>query len=70
MDDFSIFGDSFESCLTHLGVVLDHCEKKASLIQNKCYFIMIKGIILGHIVPSKDKAKAEFVSKISIPNKI
>lgn len=26
MDDFSVFGDSFESCLTHLDYVLEYCE--------------------------------------------
>jgi len=28
MDDFSIFGDSFDDCLTNLEKVLNRCEEK------------------------------------------
>jgi hypothetical protein len=28
MDDFSIFGDSFDDCLTNLEMVLNRCEEK------------------------------------------
>ena len=28
MDDFSIFGSSFEKCLQHLAVVLQRCKEK------------------------------------------
>ena len=28
MDDFSVYGSSFESCLEHLETVLQRCEEK------------------------------------------
>jgi len=45
MDDFSVFGDSFDDCLTNLEKVLSRCEeknlvlnwKKMSLYGNKRY---------------------------------
>jgi hypothetical protein len=38
MDDFSVFGDSFDDCLTNLAKVLSRCEEK-NLILNweKCH---------------------------------
>jgi len=54
MDDFSIFGDSFDDCLTNLEKVLSRCEEK-NLVLNweKCHFMVTNGIVLGHIVSSK-----------------
>jgi len=55
MDDFSVFGDSFDDCLTNLEKVLSRCEEK-NLVLNweKCHFMVTNGIVLGHIVSSKD----------------
>ncbi|XP_042991370.1 uncharacterized protein LOC122318232, partial [Carya illinoinensis] len=75
MDDFSIFGDSFDECLTHLEKVLIRCKEK-NLILNweKCHFMVTQGIVLGHIVSSQgfevDKAKIELISKLPIPKNI
>ncbi|KAL5544690.1 hypothetical protein UlMin_008474 [Ulmus minor] len=72
MDDFSIFGESFQSCLVNLEKVLDWCEK-TNLVLNweKCHFMVQEGIVLGHKVSKKgievDKAKIEDFSKISKP---
>jgi len=54
MDDFSIFGDSFDECLTNLEKVSNRCEEK-NLVLNwkKCHFMVTNDIILGHIVSSK-----------------
>ncbi|GJR89233.1 reverse transcriptase domain-containing protein [Tanacetum coccineum] len=42
MDDFSVFGDSFSTCLTHLEMLLKRCEEtNLSLIGEKCPFHMI-----------------------------
>jgi len=40
MDDFSVFGPSFEGCLSNLERVLQRCEK-SNLVLNweKCHFI-------------------------------
>ncbi|GJV20823.1 reverse transcriptase domain-containing protein [Tanacetum coccineum] len=49
MDDFSVFGDSFSSCLSHLDKMLQRCED-TNLVLNweKCHFMVKEGIVLGH----------------------
>ena len=49
MDDFSIFGDSFNLCLLNLEKVLKRCEE-TNLVSNweKCHFMVQEGIVLGH----------------------
>ena len=49
MDDFSVYGYSFEKCLENLETVLKRCkEKNLALNWEKCHFMVTKGIILGH----------------------
>ncbi|GJV67322.1 reverse transcriptase domain-containing protein [Tanacetum coccineum] len=47
-DDFSIFGDSFDSCLANLEQMLVRC-KQAHLVLNweKCHFMVTEGIVLA-----------------------
>jgi len=52
MDDFSIFGDSFDDCLTNLEKVLNRCEENLVLNWKKCHFMVTNDIVLGHIVSS------------------
>ena len=72
MDDFSVFGNSFDDCLHNLKKVLNRCEEK-NLILNweKCHFMVSKGIVLGHIVSSQgievDKAKIELIANLPTP---
>jgi len=49
MDDFYVFGTSFDDYLAKLALVLERCEK-TNLILNweKCQFMVNKGIVLGH----------------------
>ena len=49
MDDFSVYGSSFEGCLENLEQVLTRCEE-TNLVLNweKCYFMVEGGIVLGH----------------------
>jgi hypothetical protein len=75
MDDFSIFGDSFEECLHHLNSVLVRCrEKDLTLNWEKCHFMVRKGIVLGHIISKKgmevDKAKVDLISNLPHPKNI
>ncbi|GKC35718.1 reverse transcriptase domain-containing protein [Tanacetum coccineum] len=62
MDDFSIFGNSFDNCLNNLDKILARC-KDASLVLNweKCHFMIKEGIVLRHKVSEAglevDKAK-------------
>ncbi|GJU09183.1 reverse transcriptase domain-containing protein [Tanacetum coccineum] len=45
MDNFSVFGDSFSSCLSHLDKMLQRCED-TNLVLNweKCHFMVKEGI--------------------------
>ncbi|GJR39557.1 reverse transcriptase domain-containing protein, partial [Tanacetum coccineum] len=49
MDDFSVFGNSFNNCLNNLDKMLQRC-KDAHLVLNweKCHFMVKEGIVLGH----------------------
>jgi hypothetical protein len=75
MDDFSVFWDSFDDCLTNLEKVLSRCEKK-NLVLNweKCHFMVTNGIVLGDIVSSKgievDKSKIELIANLPTPKSI
>ena len=72
MDDFSVFGDSFENCLENLRKVLERCQEK-NLVLNweKCHFMVTQGIVLGHLVSKDgievDKAKVELISNLPTP---
>ena len=66
MDDFLVYGDTYESCLEHLERVLERCEESHLVLNwEKCHFMVTQGIVLGHIVSSKgievDKAKVELI---------
>nr|GEU54222.1 reverse transcriptase domain-containing protein [Tanacetum cinerariifolium] len=69
MDDFSVFGESFDKCLNNLDKMLQRC-KDAHLVLNweKCHFMVKEGIVLGHKVSSArlkvDKAKINVISKL------
>nr|GEV69030.1 hypothetical protein [Tanacetum cinerariifolium] len=49
MANFSVFGDSFSSCLSYLDTMLQRCED-TNLVLNweKCHFMVKEGIVLGH----------------------
>jgi len=72
MDDFSVFGSSFEECLHHLTLVLVRCKEK-NLVLNweKCHFKVKQRIVLGHVVSHKgievDKAKVDLISNLPPP---
>nr|GEU44099.1 retrotransposon protein, putative, Ty1-copia subclass [Tanacetum cinerariifolium] len=54
MDDFFVFGNSFQSCLSHLKKMLKRCED-ANLCLNweKSHFMVKEGIVLGHKISKK-----------------
>ncbi|KAL0289535.1 UNVERIFIED_CONTAM: Retrovirus-related Pol polyprotein from transposon.6 [Sesamum radiatum] len=54
MDDFTVYGNSFNDCLNKLAKVLERCiEKNLVLNYEKCHFMVDQGLILGHIVSSR-----------------
>ncbi|GKA54048.1 hypothetical protein Tco_0752997, partial [Tanacetum coccineum] len=69
MDDFSVFGDSFDKCLNNLDKMLQRC-KDAHLVLNwkKCHFMVKEEIVLGHKVFGAglevNKAKIDVISKL------
>jgi len=72
MDDFSIYGDSFDQCLHHLELILQHCAKKnLTLNWEKCHIMVKHEIILGHKISRKgievDRVKIDIIAKLSTP---
>ena len=64
MDDFSIYGKTFDHCLGNLDKVLQRCQEKDLVLNwEKCHFMVREGIVLGHLVSEKgievDRAKIE-----------
>ena len=72
MDNFSVFGDSYEGCRESLRRVLERCEEK-NLVLNweKCHFMVTQGIVLGHVMSKEgievDKAIVELISNLPTP---
>ncbi|CAL8090111.1 unnamed protein product [Prunus armeniaca] len=75
MDDFFVFGDSFDQCLHNLSKVLARCEQ-TNLVLNweKCHFMVNQCIVLGHVISSKgievDKAKINFIASMPSPTSV
>ncbi|GJY64007.1 reverse transcriptase domain-containing protein [Tanacetum coccineum] len=75
MDDFSIFGDSFSSCLSYLDKMLKRCED-TNLVLNweKCHFMVKEGIVLGHKISKSgievDRAKVDVIAKLPHPTSV
>ncbi|GJR38358.1 reverse transcriptase domain-containing protein [Tanacetum coccineum] len=75
MDDFSVFGDSFDSCLSNLEKMLKRCED-TNLVLNweKCYFMCIEGIVLGHKISKSeievDRANVDVIAKLPHPTTV
>ncbi|GJY31388.1 reverse transcriptase domain-containing protein, partial [Tanacetum coccineum] len=75
MDDFSVFGDSFDSCLSNLEKILKWCED-TNLVLNweKCHFMCKEGIVLGHKISKAgievDRAKADVIAKLPHPTTV
>ncbi|GKB07982.1 reverse transcriptase domain-containing protein [Tanacetum coccineum] len=75
MDDFSVFGDSFDSCLSNLERMLKRCED-TNLVLNweKCHFMCKEGIVLGHKISKSrievDRAKFDVIAKLPYPTTV
>nr|GFB45625.1 reverse transcriptase domain-containing protein [Tanacetum cinerariifolium] len=75
MDDFFVFENSFQSCLSHLERMLKKCED-TNLCLNwvRSHFIVKEGIVLGHKIYKQwievDKAKVDVISKLPHPTTV
>nr|GEU28771.1 hypothetical protein [Tanacetum cinerariifolium] len=72
MDDFSVFENSFQSCLSHLEKMLKRCEDtNLCLNWEKSHFMVKKGIVLRHKISKEgievDKAKVDVITKLPHP---
>jgi len=69
---FSVFGSSFDNCLSNMRKVLERCtEKNLTSNWEKCHFIVKKGIVLGHIISRHrievDKTKTDMIVNLPLP---
>nr|GEV16826.1 reverse transcriptase domain-containing protein [Tanacetum cinerariifolium] len=75
MDDFSAFGNSFQSYLSHLERMLKRCEDTNLHVNwEKSHFMVKEGIVLGHKISKQgievDKAKVDIITKLPHPTTI
>nr|GEV74109.1 reverse transcriptase domain-containing protein [Tanacetum cinerariifolium] len=75
MDDFSVFGNSFDTCLSRLDKMLQRCEDtKLRVNWEKSHFMVKEGIVLGHKISRNgievDKAKVDVITKLPHPTTV
>ncbi|GJW78815.1 reverse transcriptase domain-containing protein [Tanacetum coccineum] len=75
MDDFLVFGNSFENCLSRVDKMLQRCEDtNLCLNWEKSHFMVKEGIVLGHKISKKgievDKAKIDVIAKLPHPTTV
>ncbi|GJQ90652.1 reverse transcriptase domain-containing protein [Tanacetum coccineum] len=75
MDDFSVFGNSFENCLSRLDKMLKRCEDTDLCLNwEKSHFMVKEGIVLGHKISKHgievDKAKVDIIAKLPHPTTV
>ena len=75
MDDFSVYGSSFENCLENLKTVLQRCQdKNLALNWEKCHFMVTEGIVLGHKISTfgleVDQAKVAIIKTLLPPTTV
>ncbi|GJX84608.1 hypothetical protein Tco_0335382, partial [Tanacetum coccineum] len=67
MDDFSVFRDSFSSCLSYL-------DKMLVLNWEKCHFMVKEGIFLGHKISKYgievDRETVDVIAKLPPPTSV
>ena len=51
MDDFLVYGETFQEALDNLAKVLKRCQKtNLALSHEKCRMMLTKWVVLGHII--------------------
>nr|GEV55719.1 reverse transcriptase domain-containing protein [Tanacetum cinerariifolium] len=75
MDDFSVFENSFKTCLSYLDKMLKWCEDtNLCLNWEKIHFMVKDGIVLGHKILKNgievDKAKVDVIAKLPHPTTV
>ncbi|XP_019465415.1 PREDICTED: uncharacterized protein K02A2.6-like [Lupinus angustifolius] len=72
MDDFLVFGSSFEVCLANLDIMLRRfLETNLVLNWKKCHFMVTEGVVMGHKISSwgieVGEAKIEIIKELPPP---
>jgi hypothetical protein len=72
MDDFTVYGDTFQEAVENLEKVLIKCqETNLSLSHEKCHMLCTEGVVLGHhISPTGiqvDLAKIKVIRDLLVP---
>nr|GEU92908.1 reverse transcriptase domain-containing protein [Tanacetum cinerariifolium] len=75
MDDFSVFGNSLENCLSRLDKMLQRCkDTKLCLNWEKSHFMVKEGIVLSHKISINgievEKAKIDVIAKLHHPTTV
>ncbi|GJX63321.1 reverse transcriptase domain-containing protein [Tanacetum coccineum] len=75
MDDFSVFGNSFETCLSYLDKMIQRCEDTNLVLKwEKSHFMVKERIVLGHKISKNgievDKAKVDVIAKLPHPTTV
>nr|GFB81408.1 retrovirus-related Pol polyprotein from transposon 17.6 [Tanacetum cinerariifolium] len=75
MDNFSVFRNSFENCLSRLDKMLQRCEDtNLCLNWEKSHFMVKEGIVLGHKISKNgikiDRAKVDVIAKLHHPTTV
>nr|GEZ80784.1 reverse transcriptase domain-containing protein [Tanacetum cinerariifolium] len=75
MDDFFVFGNSFQSCLSHLERMLKRCEDtNLCLNWETSHFMVKEGVVPSHKISKQgievDKAKVDVITKLPHPTSV
>ncbi len=72
---FFVYRTTFDECQANLSKVLQRCEE-SNLVLNweKYHFMVMEGVVLGHLVSKKgievDKAKFEIIKKMQHQSRV
>ena len=75
MDDFTVYGSSFENCLHNLGTILHRFQdKNLALNWEKFHFMVTGGIVLGHMISAAglevDQAMVSIIKNLMPPTTV
>jgi hypothetical protein len=75
MDNFSIYGTSFDICLFNFNKVLQRCRDQYLVLNwENCHFMVIGGVFVRHKISERgievDRAKVEATEKLLYPRDI
>ena len=75
MDDFLVYGSSFEDYLRNIETILQRCQdKNLALNWEKCHSMVTEGIVLGHKISTGglevDQANIAVIKTLMLPTTV